>query len=261
MNQRVADFIYPYYDVFFVHLKKWPSVHDKFKRLQRLLGIRNSLVAWLADFSEHHPEIMFVQVGANDGIRDDPIREFVVRNAKWRGLLIEPIPSLFTQLRKNYQYCNQNGRLIFENVAISEYAGALRLWRLKESQYSNYPDHVQGMVSFERDNFVGAVKPEDLDAALTHEDVPCIDFANLLGKHHISEIDLLLIDVEGYEEGVLKRFPFERFRPAAIVLEVCKLSAESRQNVNTLLAANRYRITEHGEDVVAIYDGTPARDR
>lgn len=252
MNKRVADLIYPYYSFFFAQVKKWPIVHDKFKRLQRLLGIRNNLVAWLDDFSKQRSEVIFVQVGANDGIRDDPVREYIVRNSKWRGLLIEPIPSLFAELKRNYKYCNSNDRLVFENIAISDHVGTLRLWRLMESQYSKYPDIAQGMVSFNRENFRGMISPEDFDKALTHENVPCADFASLLEKHSFQRIDLLVIDVEGYEERVLKQFPFERLRPAAIAMEVFRLDPQGRENVLKLLADNGYHIEELGQDLVAI---------
>jgi hypothetical protein len=45
--------------------------------------------------------LRFIQVGANDGIFGDPLREHILAH-KWRGVLVEPQPEIFEQLKANY---------------------------------------------------------------------------------------------------------------------------------------------------------------
>src|SRR5687767_667926 len=49
-----------------------------------------------------HPQFFFVQIGANDGRRGDPVFQFI-RQYRWRGLLLEPQPDVFRVLVRNYE--------------------------------------------------------------------------------------------------------------------------------------------------------------
>ena len=44
-----------------------------------------------------------VQIGANDGEREDPVSRLLRNRRRWRGLLVEPLPRDFKQLVKNYE--------------------------------------------------------------------------------------------------------------------------------------------------------------
>ena len=46
-------------------------------------------------------DFFFIQVGANDGLMCDPIRQFIVKHS-WGGILVEPVPDYFELLKKNY---------------------------------------------------------------------------------------------------------------------------------------------------------------
>src|SRR5687768_10686357 len=58
----------------------------------------------------------FVQIGSFDGVSNDPINEFV-RKYYWQGILVEPMPSFFEQLKLNY--ANLSG-LLLENVGVGD---------------------------------------------------------------------------------------------------------------------------------------------
>lgn len=57
----------------------------------------------------------FVQIGANDGVRWDPLHDLILKH-HLVGLLVEPLPDMFEQLKKNYV---SESQLSFENVAIA----------------------------------------------------------------------------------------------------------------------------------------------
>src|SRR5580704_6695904 len=75
-------------------------------------------------------ELTFIEVGANDGEFNDPLREYIVK-FQWRGVLIEPQPDVFERLKLNY--AGQSDRLSFENVAISTDTAPIALYRLPDS--------------------------------------------------------------------------------------------------------------------------------
>src|SRR4051812_25620205 len=47
------------------------------------------------------PNATFVQIGANDGLHDDPVRQHALAH-RWRGILVEPDPVHFARLTSNY---------------------------------------------------------------------------------------------------------------------------------------------------------------
>jgi hypothetical protein len=53
----------------------------------------------LTKVSAEWPNSFFFQIGANNGLTDDPLRQFVTKY-HWHGVLIEPQPQVFQQLLK-----------------------------------------------------------------------------------------------------------------------------------------------------------------
>lgn len=65
----------------------------------------------------HSRKVTFIQIGASDGLHNDPIREFVIRD-KWIGIKVEPLPTSFSRLKQNCQTIANRG-LVFVNAAIT----------------------------------------------------------------------------------------------------------------------------------------------
>jgi hypothetical protein len=74
------------------YIKKKPRLYDF---LNSIRAIDNELELWIEKYSKSkNKPINFIQVGASDGLRWDPIRRFVIRD-KWKGVLIEPIKPVY----------------------------------------------------------------------------------------------------------------------------------------------------------------------
>ena len=86
----------------------------------------------------------FIQIGANDGVRYDPIRKLVVKH-QLPGLLVEPLPDVFARLKMND--FEQPG-LLFEQCAIEEYDGEATLYRVRPDPH--LPEWLQGIASFDK---------------------------------------------------------------------------------------------------------------
>jgi len=199
----------------------------------------------------------FVQIGANDGCRADPIRSIVLRH-HLSGLLVEPLPDMFESLQQNYADCPN---VLFENAAIGKTAGTLALTRVKAD--AKVPDSMHGMATFDENKLSKIVKKLGAGDCLENVDVPMLKFADLADKYSFEKIDLLVIDTEGYDLVVLESVFDAGFKPVIINIEVVGLSYDDRLKTKSLLTNMGYRFTDAGDDVVAalfpLYsDGSPS---
>ena len=61
---------------------------------------------------------------------------------------------------------------------------------------------------------------QDIHEGASLVDVPCRTLNFLLEKHSVKNIDLFVLDVEGYEKEVLNGFNIEKYKPSVIVIEI-----------------------------------------
>jgi FkbM family methyltransferase len=190
-----------------------------------------------------------------DGIAFDPLYDAVNRHG-WRGLLVEPLPDLFAQLSRTY--AGREG-IILENVAIAERTGSLTMTRVKPDAVAQglVPSWAKGMSSVfeDRNGLAGhRISEQDFEKIrphIVHEMVRCDRLENILRKHHIAKIDILQIDVEGYDYHVLKQVDFSRFQPAVIRMEWCNLPPAEKDSSRDLLRRSGYRMVEAEFDLIA----------
>ena len=224
---------------------------------KRFLGTEpnESWPSLLSKLNRTTSDVFFVEIGAMDGVSFDPLYEHVVTNG-WHGLLVEPLQDMFSQLKQTYR--NQKG-LIFENAAIADAPGTKKMFRvsLEAVDKGLVPYWAKGISSFfeDRNEIGGAgVSSEIFEQIQPHvmcETVRCETLNNLLLKHNIKKIDILQIDVEGYDYNVLKQVDFRRFSPRIIRMESSVLSPSERRLSLELLKTHGYRTLELPGDLVA----------
>src|SRR5450432_1205209 len=152
----------------------------------------------------------FIEAGANDGVNQSNTLLFE-RKLKWRGLLIEPIPELAEKCRVNRPNC------IVENYALVPFD-----YSEKEiiMRFSNLMSLVKGAMNSEEEEIAHIKKGEEVQNIETYEiNVPASTLNSILNTHGIGKIDLLSLDVEGYELSVLKGVDFNKYRPKYILIE------------------------------------------
>lgn len=194
------------------------------------------------------PEFFFVQVGANDGSRDDPMCE-LVRRHELKGLLIEPLPDMFERLKLNYQ---DSPQLMFENAAVSRKSGLQPIYRVKPG--TQVPDWLHGSASFNRSLLARHTDAMGLPDVIEELQVPALGLAELLSRHHVDACDLLLIDTEGYDFEVLKMAFEIGLRPALIYFEHVHLSVDDIDESQNALVAAGYRFMQCGINTLAVLE-------
>lgn len=233
-----------------VQLKSWlkdsPAVYDRMKPAKRMLS-RSAAYDYLNALSRSRDgQISFIQIGANDGLRNDPIREFVVRD-RWRGVLVEPLPDMFAKLKRNYGGRRFSG-LHFENAAVSQRDDeVLEFWTFR----SDFLDALSNerrlyylrKSSFDRNHVLSFLENDaEAERALERIIVPCVTVSRLATRYFdAGEFDLLVIDAEGHEKVILDSIDFARVRPRVIFFESEHLSGADDETGSRLRGAG-YRV-------------------
>ncbi len=194
-------------------------------------------------FSKINPsEFFFVQIGANDGVANDPIRPYVTKYGL-SGIAVEPQKDVFDKLKENYApYKN----VTCVNAAIARSSGSMPFYTVKESLKTEKDfARVTGISSFDRSVFLKTVRNKLPAGAMPEEfmqisQVEALSFADLANRHSITRIDLLQMDCEGYDGELLKAFDFERFSPSLINFESMHFSDTLRKECEELLSAHGY---------------------
>lgn len=191
---------------------------------------------WLSDNLEN---TFFIEIGANDGKSYDPIYNYVVAH-EWRGILVEPVKYIFEELVNNYKGAGEN--LIFENVAVAEKNEVRYIYRYRENQ-RDLPEWWQRTASLLK-NFESRHKGmiSNINERLTSEKVNCITFEDLIKKHRVKKIDLLLIDTEGYDFIIIRTINFDAVKPRIIIYESQCLSPEDNEKCKLFLKSKGYGI-------------------
>jgi FkbM family methyltransferase len=236
----------------------YPRGFDMAKRISRYFVPPSLVYRRLLEFARRHSAnggdfVFFIQVGSNDGLTNDPLREFVVAQSRWRGAFVEPLPHLFDALRRNYAYLRRPG-LVFLRGAVSGNATttSTTIFRIRPDRLSSYTTMADQLASWDPQHIIKhyAARPriaEDIEAV----EVPCFSIQQIMLEANIPELHLLHVDIEGGEASLFRRFPFDAIRPLMIIYESMHLSAEDRAELESHLRREGYWLESDSFDTVA----------
>jgi FkbM family methyltransferase len=209
-------------------------------------------------------KINIVVVGANDGAINDPIYEFVRAFPKRsRIILVEPQEYLISFLKENYGFHPEN--YIF-NGAIGP-GESLTLYRVDKACWDFLKvSYAKDWPSYRAPSGVTSSNPEHVErwlrnhlaegnpgSYLQRTTVSSLKLLGLLDEAKLfSEVDVLQIDTEGFDDQVIYNSEIEKTKPRIIYFEAKALSEAKWKAVRSHLEIHNYTTSRHGQDALAI---------
>jgi FkbM family methyltransferase len=188
-----------------------PALHDLDRKLEHYLPEEGGF---------------FVEAGANDGYLQSNTYYFE-RFKGWTGVLIEPIPELYRRcVRERPSSRVFNCALVPdgypEQTVRMRYSGLMSL--VQGAQGSEEADvaHVQA----------GTMRGWD---RLYELEAPARTLTSVLDEAGAPEIDLLVLDVEGYEAEAMEGLDLERYAPRFLLVEMLE-PQPTRTRIEALIA-------------------------
>lgn len=226
-----------------------PSPHKPEYFIQRYLGNLN--------------EVYFIQIGANDGLVRDPLIHFITMNKHWKGVLLEPLPDVFSHELVPLHRKRQHLHLV--NAAIGRELGKSVIYRISFSKKR----WATGLTSFKKETLLSKIEdgyvercakkygdtlPNDRNQWIIEENIQTVTFDRLLDEFKFPRLDLLQIDAEGFDGEVIRMFPFHRIKPRIISFEHEHLSMEDKLECFEMLKEQKYILTILERDAIARFD-------
>jgi FkbM family methyltransferase len=171
-----------------------------------------------------------------------------------------PVRWVFARLRHNYR----GQGVSFENAAIADADGLVPFYYVApaaDRDQEDGPVWSDAIGSLSRDEVEKTITDlrqfvandsgfhlAGMGARIELTDVPSLTFESLCRKHAIGELDLLVIDAEGYDYEIINAIDFERHRPRLLVFESNHFSPEERAHSDAYLAELGYETMYEGFD-------------
>jgi len=230
--------------------ERFPRFHKIARRAYCVFrpGIRFQTEAAFKDYQD----IFVLKIGANDGITNDPLAALLLADARYRGLLVEPIPMYAAMLRANYGKC---GRFAIEQAAVAASSGTANMYYVDENASKRIGignlDWLRSIASLDRLHVIKHLSPE-LHSAVKEDLVECLTVDALLSRHNVQKVDLLHIDCEGFDYVILRQFDFTTLRPHIVLFEHKHLAAEDRQAAKIMMEHAGYKVEELETDIFCL---------
>jgi FkbM family methyltransferase len=200
------------------------------------LAVRSCLPFVVAHELLANPDLVFIQIGAFDGVGDDDLRELVTRH-RLRGVLVEPQPDAFRRLQRTYVDQRQVTLL---QAAIADREGMREFYCRRGTSTM--------AASFDREHLR---RHGIRDSEIVTHAVECHTIESALRAAGLERVDLVQIDAEGFDWTIIRSIDFARMTPAIIRFEYRNMPARDADACLELLSAHGYCFLIEPRDIIA----------
>lgn len=231
-------------------ISRFPRLHQTLRRIffalpRQLRGEQMVYDHLKTRFENSRNPVTFCLVGANDGTTNDHIFPFAKRMG-WRGILVEPVPTYFEELKKAYEGLP----VVFENVAIHKSERSMLLHYLDAAKAS-LPSWAKGVGSFQKENLDLIDDLPNRDEAIVTKEVSCFPLAEVVERSGLDHIDIFVIDVEGYDGEIVRQIEFDSWKVQTVVFEHKLLKPDDLALCIELLEKNGFTHSRDNYDLLA----------
>jgi FkbM family methyltransferase len=189
--------------------KKFKTFLKKFRKFNSINNLDKKLLKYL-----NFKDGFYIECGANDGVNQSNTWYFE-KILKWRGILIEPNEKLFKNLKNN-----RSSKNIFKNVA------------LVSEDFKNKNEEIYLSENNLESKLTNVKNP-------TNQKVVTETLNNILKEFNVNKINFFSLDVEGYEEEVLRGLNLNIFDIDYILIET-----NNFDKINIMLKNSNYTLQE-----------------
>ena len=216
----------------------------------------------LSDFAREKT-IDYIQIGAMDGVRYDPMWPFLQKfpEAIGKADVFEPHPIHFQRLSQNLANFPQ---IKCHNLAIGSPdcnpEQTLYYVHPIDIAMQGLPQWVEGISSFHLNkNALGGIGPHQtpemhnlIKPYIRNRLVRAMPLKSAFDKFGIQGCDVLLTDTEGHDWEIVKQWDFQAFgNPTVIYSEVICLLESEKKEFLSWLEQNGYDFEIQGQNVIA----------
>jgi FkbM family methyltransferase len=172
---------------------------------------------------------VYVEAGAHDGVSQS--NTLLLNNIQWSGLLIEPSPISFEKLKFNRPNDMLANVALVGSDGITMIRGTFGEGSLMSSAdvelMSRTPKEKRSYIAELIHRFPNNRISKGLrNTSLVTTQVPAKTFDMVLHEYKVTKIDILILDVEGFELEALRGFGFHP-KPRVVIIETqYKIAAE-----------------------------------
>ena len=190
----------------------------------------------------------FLQIGANDGQRADPLTSYL-ESCAWSGLMFEPLQSNHAALTHRHR---GNPRLQIRQAAVDLTGGQRTMYDLDHLSHPALPDWAHGLGSFSRERVLTAARELRLpDSAVIEQEISTVGWNEVWLEFGDRRCDLLVLDTEGYDLVLLRQADLGQHRPRLIHFEHACANADDRILFYRELIDLGYELATDGPDTTA----------
>ncbi len=191
----------------------------------------NGLDLRLVELLQHRSGGTFIEAGAHDGLTqsNSALLEF---SLGWTGMLVEPVPHLADRCRTN------RPDALVEQVALVPTGHPTETVTLFDCGLMSLVAGAMGSEDADREHLSLGSRVQG-GLVISELQVPAVPLSRLIETHGLGRVDLLILDVEGYEVPTLLGLDFDRHGPEYLLIE-----ARVRSEVDAVLGGRYSRIAD-----------------
>lgn len=207
-------------------------------------------------------QFSYIQIGAHTGISNSDPLGFLREGA--RGILVEPIPTNYVVLRKNFGHLIDTGMMQVHNIALCPTAGVLQMYSISAPDHieRRLPDWASQIASLDKSHVLkarGRIKQKtggiDILPFVKGTRITCQTVSWLLQTNDaiLSSLRLVVIDAEGQDGKIVQQFLETDTCPSIIVYEDAHLSPDDKKFTGDALRRHGYTLLRFSKmDALAV---------